>query len=248
MNFCIPVEILTMKHAINWSFWNCTAKVSFIFQFFVSTELLNQKSFIFLKKRSIIDLDGSDKIVATQGDGPIQATSTIEAVPNFAKQPFEHVNRDSKNTTRSNGHTTRTFNEIPRRTSNAKCTAVAIAAECARASTWIFRPNSRGPNYVLIARKSKYWNYALLAFQGIQLIWHKFLFEYIRLRVSSSALKCRLFLHEDCEIQFAMASWNTTNLYRAICAKRGPKGSRDYFNCVNKVCFELYHWQIFHRG
>lgn len=57
-------------------------------------------------------MDGSDKIVATtkvsipQGDGPIQATSTIEAVPNqlypqfdridTAEQPYDQVNRDAK--------------------------------------------------------------------------------------------------------------------------------------------------------
>lgn len=53
-------------------------------------------------------MDGSDKIVATtkvsipQGDGPIQATSTIEAVPNqlypridVAEQPYEQVNREN---------------------------------------------------------------------------------------------------------------------------------------------------------
>lgn len=44
--------------------------------------------FIFTEHVNVIDLDSSDKIVATtkvsipQGDGPIEATSTIEAVPN----------------------------------------------------------------------------------------------------------------------------------------------------------------------
>lgn len=64
---------------------------------------------ILTENTSVIDLDGSDKIVATtkvsipQGDGPIQATSTIEAIPNqlypridVAEQPYEQVNRDTK--------------------------------------------------------------------------------------------------------------------------------------------------------
>lgn len=47
-------------------------------------------SFNFKENTSIIDLDGSDQIIATakitipQDDGPILATSTIETVPNSA--------------------------------------------------------------------------------------------------------------------------------------------------------------------
>lgn len=65
------------------------------------------------ENQSIIDLDGSDKIVATtkvsipQGDGPIEATSTIEAVPNSAlytqfnridatEQQYDNVKKDEK--------------------------------------------------------------------------------------------------------------------------------------------------------
>lgn len=68
-----------------------------------------------VENQSIIDLDGSDKIVATtkvsipQGDGPIEATSTIEAVPNSAlytqfnridcaERPYDNVKKDVKKT------------------------------------------------------------------------------------------------------------------------------------------------------
>lgn len=65
---------------------------------------------------SIIDLDGSEKIVATtkvsipQGDGPLEAISTIEAVPSSTlynhferidepEQPYERaINKENKKT------------------------------------------------------------------------------------------------------------------------------------------------------
>lgn len=64
-----------------------------------------------LENTTVIDLDGSDKIVATtkvsipQGDGPIEATSTIEAVPNSLYTKFDRIdtaekpydNRDKEN-------------------------------------------------------------------------------------------------------------------------------------------------------
>lgn len=52
---------------------------------------------IFIENTSVIELNGSDKIVATtkvsipQGDGPIEATSTIEAVPGPAL--YNHFDR-----------------------------------------------------------------------------------------------------------------------------------------------------------
>lgn len=72
--------------------------------------------FIFAENTSIIDLDGTDKIIATtkvsipQGDGPVEATSTIEAVPTSTlynqferidepEQPYERTtNKENKKT------------------------------------------------------------------------------------------------------------------------------------------------------
>lgn len=64
-----------------------------------------------IENTSVLEVDGSDKIVATtkvsipQGDGPIEATSTIEAVPDSAfytqfnridaaEKPYDRADKD----------------------------------------------------------------------------------------------------------------------------------------------------------
>lgn len=101
----------SQRVAVHAVAWICAIKVSVSIHIIGLTEQIpieNFRFFVLAENTSIIDLDGSDKIVATtkvsipQGDGPIQATSTIETVPSqlypridVAEQPYEQVAKKS---------------------------------------------------------------------------------------------------------------------------------------------------------
>lgn len=117
----LPTLKLSKRAEVHVKAWIYAIKVSWItfstfqmdlFPFYLITLTMFQYS---AENQSIIDLDGSDKIVATtkvlipQGDGPIEATSTIEAVPNSAlytqfnridcaERPYDNVKKDVKKT------------------------------------------------------------------------------------------------------------------------------------------------------